>query len=216
MRTTTRTLTRLALTAALILGPLQAGGGSIWARSQRGSRSHYVDDKAHQVGDVLTIVINEQSSLESGTTRTMEKKDDRTASVTGGAKLDILRGIDAATGQLFNLPELDVTTKGETKFDGSAEFEDSRSMVDQITVLVEDVLPNGNMVVLGKRTRTVHGETEIIQVSGMVRPSDVSFDNDVTSTRVANFHIVYKHEGRENRFSKPGWLSQILNFLNPF
>ncbi|MFP4052716.1 MAG: flagellar basal body L-ring protein FlgH [Phycisphaerae bacterium] len=201
---------------AVCLLAASAGGGSIWARANRGTRNPYQDDKARAVGDVLTIVINERSTVETGTNRVMEKKDNRSSSVTGGAKFDLLRGIDAVTGKLFNLPELDVKSDNSNKFDGSAEVSTERTMVDQMTVLVEDVLPNGNLIVLGKRTREADGEKEIIQVSGVVRPSDVAYGNTIPSSRVANFHIVYHHTGRENRYTRPGWLGQVLNFVNPF
>jgi flagellar L-ring protein precursor FlgH len=204
------------LVAALLMAASAVSAGSIWARAHRGTRNPYQDDKARAVGDVLTIIINEKSSIETESSRTMDKSDKRGTTVTGGAKFDLLRGIDAVTGELFNLPELDVDIDSSSEFDGSSEVTTDRSFVDQMTVLVEDVLPNGNLIVLGKRTREVDGEKEVIQISGVVRPSDVSYSNDVASSRVANFHIVYKHTGRENRYTRPGWLGQILSFVNPF
>jgi flagellar L-ring protein precursor FlgH len=202
--------------AALLTAATACSAGSIWARAHRGTRNIYQDDKARAVGDVLTIVINEKSTIETESTRTMDKTDKRGASITGGAKFDLLRGIDAVTGELFNLPEFDLDMDSSSEFDGSSEVTTDRSFVDRMTVLVEDVLPNGNLIVLGKRTREVDGEKEVIQISGVVRPSDVSFSNDIASSRVANFHIVYKHTGRENRYTRPGWLGQILSFVNPF
>jgi flagellar L-ring protein precursor FlgH len=71
-------------------------------------------------------------------------------------------------------------------------------------------------VVLGSRTRDVAGDKQIIQISGIVRPEDITFDNTISSSRVANFHIVHKTIGRENRFTKPGWLGRLANLLNPF
>jgi flagellar L-ring protein precursor FlgH len=195
--------------------PVRAG--SIWARANGGAPcSIYADDKAADVGDIVTVVIKEHSKIEHDSSRDLSKSDSRSAKVTNGKKLDILRGIDAVTGKLFNLPELDITTEADTTFAGETAFDSDRKVEDEITVVVEDVLPNGNLVVLGKRLREVQGDTEIIQISGLVRPSDISFDNTVDSTRVGNFHMVYSHTGRENRFTKPGWLARILNFINPF
>jgi flagellar L-ring protein FlgH len=204
------------LVATLLLTSSACWAGSIWARAHRGTRNPYQDDKARAVGDVLTIIINEKSSIETESSRTMDKSDKRGTKITGGAKFDLLRGIDAVTGKLFNLPELDIDIDSSSEFDGSSEVTTDRSFVDQMTVLVEDVLPNGNLIVLGKRTREVDGEKEVIQISGVVRPSDVNYSNDIASSRVANFHIVYQHTGRENRYTRPGWLGQVLSFISPF
>lgn len=204
----------LLLVAALAA---PAGAGSIWARAGSGdSVSIYADDKASDVGDIVTIVIREHSKIEHDSSREMSKTDSRSAKITNGEKLDILRGINAASGKLFNLPNLDVSTSAETDFGGETVFDSDRNVEDEITVVVEDVLPNGHLVVLGKREREVQGDKEIIQISGLVRPSDISFANKVDSRRVGNFHMVYRHTGRENRFTKPGWLARILNFVNPF
>jgi flagellar L-ring protein precursor FlgH len=203
----------LATTIVLLLTG-SVNGGSIWAKAANRRTMPYADDKARNVGDLITIIIDERSVIENETNRTMEKSDERSASVSGN--LDILRGLDAVTGKLFSIPDMDLNASAKTKFDGGADYDTDRSMTDKITVTVEDVLPNGNLVVLGTRKRNVEGDTQTIQVSGIVRPSDVSFENDVPSKKVAEFHIVFRSKGRENRFTKPGWLAHILNFLNPF
>jgi len=191
-----------------------AGAGSIWAKGGARTQGIFADDTARQIGDVLTIVIEERSVIENETERNMEKKSERQASVS--SNLDLLNTIDRATGKLFNLKDLNLDIKANTKFDGKADFDSDRKVADSVTVVVEDVLPNGNLVVLGKRTREVSGDTQMIEISGVVRPSDITFSNTVSSKQVADFHVVYRTKGQENRFTKPGWLDQLLNLLNPF
>jgi flagellar L-ring protein precursor FlgH len=205
----------MQITAVWALTAGVAWGGSIWSRADRSRRNPYRDDKAGAIGDIVTIVVNERSSIDTDSSRSLEKSDARSVK-TEAKDLDLLRFVDAATGKLFSLPDLDISSEAESEFEGETEMSARRSVVDEITVVVEDVLPNGNLVVLGKRTRTLHGETETIQVSGMMRPSDITYDNKIPSSRVANFHLVYRHKGRENQFTRPGWLAEILNFLNPF
>ena len=130
--------------------------------------------------------------------------------------MDLLNSIDRATGKLFNLKDLNLDVEAKTKFDGKADFDSDRKVTDSVTVVVEDVLPNGNLVVLGKRTREVSGDIQAIEISGVVRPSDITFSNTVSSKQVADFHVVYRSKGQENRFTKPGWLDQLLNLVNPF
>lgn len=191
-----------------------ADAGSIWAKGGARTQGIFADDTARQIGDVLTIIIEERSVIENETEREMEKNSERQATIN--SNLDLLNTVDRATGKLFNLKDLNLDIKAKTKFDGKADFDSDRKVVDAVTVVVEDVLPNGNLVVLGKRTREVSGDTQMIEISGVVRPSDITFSNTVSSKQVADFHVVYKTKGLENRFTKPGWLDQLLNYLNPF
>lgn len=200
--------------AVVISGSGICQAGSIWARANSSRRALHSDDTARQVGDILTVIIDEKSEIDNETSRQMSKKSSRTGNIAGN--IDLLGKIDALTGRLFNLTEMSIETKGVNKFDGSADYDNKRSVKDQITVSIQDVQPNGNLVILGQIERKVSGDTQIVQVSGVVRPSDITFANTVNSKQVANLQISYSHRGRENRFSKPGWFDQILNFLNPF
>lgn len=205
---------QITLIAALVLAWTASAGqaGSIWAKGK--GRALHGDDAARYVGDVLTIVIAEHSVIENENGRAMGKKSGRKASVAGN--IDLLRGLDAITGKLFSIPDMDLDISADSDFEGDTSYDVDRKMVDQITVTVSDVLPNGNLIVVGSRHRKVAGDTQIIQVSGVVRPSDVTFSNTVSSDRVADFRIVFREEGRETQFTRPGWLDWILNTTNPF
>ena len=200
--------------AAVISLPCACRAGSIWAKANSSRQALHSDDTAKQVGDILAIIIDEHSEIDNETSRQMNKKSSRKGKVT--SDISLLGKIDALTGRLFNLTDMDLETEAETDFDGSADYDSDRSVKDQITVTVQDVQPNGNLVILGQIEREVSGDAQIVQVSGVVRPSDITFANTVNSEQVADLQIRYSHRGRENRFSKPGWLGQILNFLNPF
>lgn len=202
----------IMLTIVIATSALQAG--SIWEKSKRNSRALHSDDTARAIGDTITVVIRERSVIENGTSRDMSKKSERAAKISG--KMDLINAADDATGKLFNLRDLDLKMSGETKFNGDANFDSDRSMSDQITVTVQDVLANGNLVIMGTRRRQTHGETEIIDISGIVRPSDISFNNTIVSEKIADFHVVYRHKGQENDFTKPGWLDRALNYVSPY
>ena len=208
-----RTLMVVMLIVGSVAGPT-VNAGSIWARGTRRTRSLFTDDTARDVGDILTIVIDEQSTIENETTRTMNKKTSRSGKMSG--TLDVANVLWPVGKHIFDFPNLDLSNSSDTKFDGAADYDMDRSMADEITVVVEDIQPNGNLVVLGSRMRDIAGDVQVIQISGLVRPSDIAFDNTVKSSRVANFRIVHKMIGRENRFTKPGWLSRIFNIINPF
>ncbi len=211
MNATWKMLATLMVLAAGVA--MEVRGDSIWARANGRTRSVYCDDTARGLGDNLTIVINEISKIDNTSKRSMEKQDQRTATMSGSVK-----GNDVTPmwlNKTFNIPTVNASSNSDTKFDGKADYNASRSLTDQITVTVQDVLPNGNLVVIGKREREIAGDKQIIQASGIVRPSDIAFDNTISSDKIANFQIAVKNKGQESEFTNPGWLARILNFFNP-
>jgi flagellar L-ring protein precursor FlgH len=213
----------IAVVIVLALAAVPAAkAGSIWGKASSGAAvvRTYEDDTARRVGDVLTIVINEKSNIDNQTKRKDEKKLDRTITSSGTVNLNNLTQwwgkANPKGGSVFTLPSIGATTAADTKFEGDADLQADRLVTDRITVTVHDVLPNGNLVIMGSRRRNVHGDEQVICVSGIVRPSDITFTNTVGSEQVAEFHMVNVIKGPENQFTKPGWMGQILNFLSPW
>jgi len=207
----------IGITAALVVmaAPTAARADSLWAASPNRTRSLFADDTAHDVGDVLTIAIREESTVDNETNRELERKSTRTATMNGNADLkDLVSAVRGETA--FRFPTISYNQDGSTKFKGDVSLEDDRKVTDQITVLVEDVLPNGNLVVLGTRHRDIAGEVQTVQVSGVVRPIDITYDNTVTSARVADFRLVMKVAGDDSRVARPGWWDWIWNVISPF
>jgi flagellar L-ring protein FlgH len=188
---------------------------SLWNKGNSRTQATFSDDTARNTGDSLTIIIEEKSKIENDTTRTLDKSDSRSA--VGGGTLDLANAVGHPVGKdIFNFPNIDTSLEAKSKFDGKANYGSDHSMLDRITVTIQDVLPNGNLVVLGKRERETDGDKQIIQATGIVRLSDITFDNTVRSDQVAEFHLVYVSKGQEKQATNPGWLVRILNFLNPF
>ena len=189
-------------------------GGSVWQKGNRMTRMQASDDVARDVGDVITIVINEKSVMANKINRNDEKKTDRQVKLGGMVDLG---GVTGGIGKhVLDMPQVEYASQSNAKFQGKADYGSNRSMKDMITVTVEDVLPNGNMVILGRRVREVAGDRQVIEVSGIIRPSDISFENTVDSDRVANFNIVHKTSGMDTDYTKPGWLTRAVNVINPF
>ncbi len=201
----------------LLIGSV-AHGGSIWAKAQRGGlrRGLFEDNKARNAGDVLTIKIDEGSDISTKKDRTLEKENTNSGGGGGSFDLgDMLPGIPRFK-ETFRLPNYNYNNASSADFGGKGEYTRKNTYVDRITVVVEDVMPNGNLLVLGKRTREVAGQKAVIQASGIVRTTDIDAENVVISTRVANFHIVYVDSGMEKNFLRPGWLMRVWNLMNPF
>ena len=210
-----KSLMQIALGASVVLMVTcpAARAGSVWAKGQPRTRRLYSDDIARNVGDSLTIVIEENSKIENETTRKMDKSSARSQKASG--TVDLGNMVNWLQGRIWKLPNVDVNSTASNKFDGKAEYDDEKKITDKIAVTVEDILPNGNLVVLGKRERGIAGDKQTVQVSGIVRPSDIGFANEVSSKKVAGFKMIYRGRGQENHFTKPGWLARIVNWLNP-
>lgn len=181
--------------------------GSIWAKRSTKMEDLYADDVAHGVGDVLTIKISEDSKVDNKAKRDLKKQTDRSTSFNGNLGIDHI---------LPSIPGFTMEAESSSELKGKADYKDERSFVDSITVVVQDVMPNGNLVVMGTRDRNIAGDIQIIEVSGIVRPRDIEFDNTVKSERVAEFNIVTKHKGIAAAYNKPNWLGRIFDLFSPF
>lgn len=183
--------------------------GSIWAKRDRNTRDFYTDDVARQIGDILTIMIVEDSVVDSKIKRTLEKKTKRSASFDGQVGIEHF---------IVDVPKmtLGAGTEYTNNLDGKADYKDERSFVDSITVTVEDIMPNGNLVVVGTRNRNIADDAQIIEVSGIVRPSDIAFDNTVKSEKVADFRIITRLGGVSAPYNRPNWLGGLFDIIWPF
>jgi flagellar L-ring protein precursor FlgH len=183
--------------------------GSIYAkRDETISRPLYSDAKATQVGDILTIVIVEQSKIDNEVERDLKKETNHELGFNGD---------DFTIEHLVpSLPDLGVKASSKKSTKGQSDYKDERTFEDSMTVVVEDVLPNGNLLVMGTRERDVAGDKQTIQLSGIVRPRDITFNNTVSSSQVANFKLVNLTEGVTEDYNNPGWLASIFDTLWPF
>ena len=199
-----KNLLAIALIASVLLSTACSQAGSIWAKRDKNMKAVYADDVAHQIGDVLTITITENSTVDNKAKRDMKKESGRSTTFNGDL------------GRFADLGEFGMSAESDNELKSKADYKDERKFIDNITVVVVDILPNRNLVVLGTRNRDISGDTQTIEVSGIVRPSDISFDNKVKSERVADFRIVSRNGGVAAPYTKPGWLEGILNVVWPF
>ena len=196
----------------LILGQVTvASAGSIWAKKGITASELYADDVAGTIGDILTIQISETSTADNKVERDLSKTTAKSASFDGDL------GIVTDNHNLLpRMPGVDVAATSSNVLTGSSEYKDGRSYADTITVVVQDVQPNGNLVVMGRRERTIAGDVHVLDVTGIVRPSDIRFDNTITSGQVANFYLSTTAKGVSKAYNKHGWLGTLFDMLWPF
>lgn len=164
------------------------------------SMSLFEDRRARNIGDVITIVLSENTSS-SKSADTSIKKDD---SVDIGAGLVL--------GEVPSLHNLSLETQLEAarKFDGGASSDQSNKLSGTITVMVSEVLPNGLMEVRGEKWMTLNRGDEFIRLRGYVRPEDVQPNNTISSTKVADVRITYSGNGEIAQSNRQGWLSRFF------
>jgi flagellar L-ring protein precursor FlgH len=185
--------------------------GSIWAKRDKNIKALYADDVARQIGDVLTIRITEDSKVDNKANRDLKKETSRSNDFNGEL------GITTPNHNILpRMPVLTMEAESKNELKSKADYKDERKFVDRVTVVVVDILPNRNLVVMGTRNRDISGDIQVIEISGIVRPSDIVFDNSVKSEQVADFRIVVKNAGVSAPYNKPGWLGSIFDILWPF
>ncbi len=186
--------------AAVMIAAFVIGGGAVEAKSlwvDGGSMSLYADKKARNVGDILTIVINESTTQTATKARTNSKSGSLSVG-TGTGIFDFIRAFSASGGDNFQA-------------DGSAT--DTSRFSGQITVTVIEVLPNDNMIVEGVQSIWQNRDEHKITLRGTVRRDDVTVNNTVPSTKVADASIRFDGKGPLNAKQRQGILTQLFNFM---
>ena len=183
---------------------------SLW---QSDSKTFFKDQRATQVGDILTVLVDikDQADFSNKTER------DRTSSEEVG--LPSFLGYETALNQLLptdvdnaNLVDL----KSGTKTSGDGKIEREESVKLRLAAVVNQVMPNGNMVITGNQEVRVNFEKRILQVTGVIRPQDISIDNTVAYDQIAEARIVYGGEGNVSDLQQPRYGQQVYDILMPF
>jgi flagellar L-ring protein FlgH len=120
------------------------------------------------------------------------------------------------SGSSFFNPFSPVTSTYDNKFDGSGSTARSGALTAYISARIIQIQPNGNLIIEGNREVRVNNDNQIITLTGEVRPRDISPDNTVQSTYIANARISYAGSGVLNDQQRPGWLARILDNIWPF
>ncbi|MCU7837738.1 MAG: flagellar basal body L-ring protein FlgH [gamma proteobacterium symbiont of Taylorina sp.] len=175
--------------------------------------------KAHNVGDILTIVFDEKTTGKKET-KTEDKKGMTVAlsnpTVFGKSVLT-----DADSGNAISdvalLELLNTSLSSNNDFKSKGKSEQKNSLTGNIGVTVVEVLSNGNLVVQGEKLITINQGDEYIQLSGIIRGRDVGLDNKISSSKVANAQIVYSGVGLTHDSNSGGWGTRFfLSDVWPF
>ncbi len=194
----------------LIMTAMSVGrADSLWERRDPRYAYLFKDNRARSVGDTLIILINENTVANEQDQRALSRTTSGSGSVTffGSSK----NGATPTSTQL-QLPSQTTAMQ----FNGNAQNTVSHVFTDRMAVTVVDIMPNGNLVVEGYRSRVVGGEERVLRITGIVRQADVGVGNIIPSGFVANFRISYLGRGPATRTNKQGIFPRLYSVFRLF
>jgi len=158
------------------------------------------DSRAYRIGDIVTVILQEttQASKSAGTTMAKD-------SSIGVAPPSLL-------GKTF--PKAGIDISAQRGFQGDASSTQQNALTGAITVVVQEVMPNGLLKVAGEKVLTLNQGEEFVRLRGYLRAADIDANNQVSSQRIANARIAYSANGTLADTNAPGWLTKF--FLGPF
>jgi flagellar L-ring protein precursor FlgH len=204
---------RILILATLLAVP----SGSAFAQARRGSiydpdQGPYglvANKTASRLGDLVTVVISESQDVKNEESSDLKKETDLRYAI---------ENFDIAPDAFNVLPALEASSDDE--FKGTANYKKKGTFTARLTAVVVDTLPNGNLVVNGRREIRIDHEVKVIEFSGVVRRYDIQPDNTITSELVANAKVAYTGVGpltnSTNRSGVGGWIHDAISWIWPF
>ena len=188
--------------------PLQ--NNSLW---RQGSRTFMRDQRAASVGDLVTILvsIDDEADLANSTNRNRDNIE----------KMGIpdLLGLQSSYGRLFPVgfdPNKMVSASSKSEVNGNGTVQRSEQINMRVAATVSQVLPNGNLVVVGRQQVRVNQELRDLQLGGIIRPQDIGSDNTVRHDRLAEARISYGGRGTISDVQRPRYGQELLDIILPF
>ena len=168
------------------------------------------DFKARTRGDIVTVVISETASASKEATTGTSRASDLAAGMPNFMGLE-----KAGLSKWMDLSKL-INANASTSYKGSGATTRKENLNATIAARVVDVLPNGNLLIEGRRNVLVNNEDQIIILTGTIRSRDITTDNLINSTQIADARIAYNGKGVISDRQQPGWLMGVVDKVWPF
>lgn len=170
----------------------------------------FEDHRSHNIGDIITVVLQENISASNSSSSNLTRDGTANVGVTvTPGKLNPVLGFD------INDNKTGIDSIGKNDFSGKGSNSAKNTFTGLITVTVQNVLPNGNLKVIGEKQVAINQGIEFIRFSGVINPNDINKNNLVASTQVADTRIEYVSNNRINDIQKMGWLQRFLLKISP-
>ena len=181
--------------------------GSLFSDAKQG---FFQDPLAGQVGDILSIKIDESADAQGDSSTSLSRKSEMSAGV------DTFFGLVTALKKAGIDPTKIAELSTASSFDGSGATARKGTLTGDLTVRVKKAMPNGDLYVEGTKVVLINNEEYHLYISGLVRRADIQKDNTVLSSRVADAQIEFTGRGDIADQNRKGWLLRLIDFLNPF
>jgi flagellar L-ring protein precursor FlgH len=184
---------------------------SLWAGGSR--KTFFKDQRAKDIGDILTVNIDiaDEANMKN------ETKKNRDSDET--AALPHALGFESYLGKVLPGPaDPTALLSGATSssHDGKGEIKRNEDIKLKVAATVAQILPNGNMVITGNQEVRVNFENRVLQVTGVIRPEDISIDNTIPYEKIAEARIAYGGRGQVTDLQQPRYGQQLLDIISPF
>lgn len=180
--------------------------GSLW---QRSNASMFSDRKAKNIGDIVTVLISEQASASKEASTETDRSTNISASIPNFFGLE---QSDLSPVDLDNLVNAEFTNG----FDGNGTTTRKEDLTASLSTQVVDRYPNGQLKIRGGKEVMVNNEVQVIYLTGIIRPVDITAANTVNSDKILNARISYTGKGAISDKQKPGWMMRTLDNVWPF
>src|ERR1700722_16604218 len=188
--------------------PVTYNPNSLW---RNGSRAFFKDQRAHQVGDIMTVKvnINDTAQFQDQTQTTHTATEDSGITNFIGANTIVNPAKAVLPGRL-----LSADSNSQSNANGSINRQDS--LVTNVAAVVTQLLPNGNLVIEGKQEIRLNSEVRELIVAGVVRPEDIDSDNSIELPKIAEARVAYGGRGQLTNIQQARYGQQVLDILLPF
>lgn len=185
--------------------------GSLWP-GESSRNMLFTDNKARYVNDIVTIIIDESSSGQNKASTNSSKNTGTSAGINAmlGLETSILKNNANMGGKIAVGGESSSTLKG------TGDTSRGGTLQARLTARVVRTLDNGNLLIEGRRQTTLNAEDQFIVITGVIRPEDISAENWVLSSNIADARILYTGSGVVADKQQPGWMTRALDWGWPF
>jgi flagellar L-ring protein FlgH len=188
--------------------PITYNPNSLW---RNGSRAFFNDQRAHIVGDILTVKVNINDTAQ------FQDQTQLTRTTTEDTEITNFIGANAITNPAKAvLPGSILTASGNSQMNGQGNINRNDQLVTNVAAVVTQLLPNGNMVIEGKQEIRLNNEVRELIVAGVVRPEDIQSDNTIELPKIAEARLAYGGRGTLTNIQTERWGQQAVDLILPF
>jgi flagellar L-ring protein precursor FlgH len=188
--------------------PASYNPNSLW---RNGSRAFFNDQRAHMIGDILTVKVNINDTAQFQDQTQLSRTTTEDSAITNfiGAKT-------IANPAKAVLPGSLLTADSNSQMNGNGTINRQDQLLTNVAAVVTQMLPNGNMVIEGKQEIRLNNEVRELIVAGVVRPEDIESDNTIDLPKIAEARVAYGGRGTLTNIQQERWGQQAMDIILPF